>query len=91
MGKELSLLSCIAYTFGILNAVVVVKIRLKLCLDTEERPMKLRVASDRSDSTAAAPASDHRGQGVLCFAFLCLDADICGEMLLFTYRKSIFC
>lgn len=65
MGKELSLLSCIAHTFGILNAVVVVKIRLKLCLDTEEGLIGLRVASDRGDSTAAAPASDHRGQGPL--------------------------
>lgn len=80
MGKQLSLLSCIAYTFGMLNAVVIVKSRLKRWLDTGDGLIKPLVASDGSDSAAA--------QGLLS-CLLCLDSEICGELLLFTYSKSI--
>lgn len=68
--------------------MVVGKNRLKLWLHTVDRLIKPLVASDRSDSAAATPASDHKGQGPLS-CFLCLDSDICGDLLLFTYRKSI--
>ena len=85
MGEERSLLSYAAYTFGILNAVIVVKSRLRLWLGTGDSLIKLLVDTDRSHSAAATPASDHKGQGRLS----CLDSEICGELILFTYRKSI--
>lgn len=50
--------------------------------------IELLVASDGSDSTAATPASDPRGQAPLS-CLLCLDSEVCGELLLFTHRKSI--
>lgn len=63
MGKELSLLSCTVYAFGIQNTVVVVKSGVKLWLHTGDPLIKLPVTPDRSESAAATPAPDYRGQG----------------------------